>query len=61
MMMMMNTMNTNKNNLKNLSLVRASDVHADNALWRKNPVANLFGFPVHPLVQKMMMMSIIGM
>ena len=47
--------NTNKNNLKNLSLMRASDVHADNALWRKNPVANLFGFPVHPLVQMMTM------
>ena len=60
-MMMMMMMNTNQNNLKNLSLVRASDVHADNALWRKNPVANLFGFPVHPLVQNMMMMSIIGM
>ena len=42
---------TDKNNLKNLSLVRASDVHADTALWRKNPVANLFEFPVHPPVQ----------
>ena len=53
MMMMI----TDKNNLKNLSLVRASDVHADTALWRKNPVANLFEFPVHPPVQKMMMMK----
>ena len=35
------------------------DIDDENCrIVHENPVANLFGFPVHPLVQKMMMMSI---